>query len=356
LRDEWNELLQASASNCLFLTWEWLFTWWKHFSEDRRLHLVTVRCDGELIAIAPLALRPSRFRRLLPFSALEFLGMGSVGSDYLDIPIRQGKEKIALDALAEYLADHKFVMELSRVNRGTAQASALASELKQFGWAAVDAPVESCPFIDLSGHSWESYLASLGREHRYNVRRRLRNLAKQWRVRFDRVESERQRSEAMRQLTALHYLRWRERGSPGVFNSSALVAFHEELSRLALERGWLRLYVLSLDEEAAAAWYGFHYHGAFYFYQAGFDPRLSRHSVGLVAMGLAIKSAIEEGARVYDFLHGDERYKFLWARQEIQLTRWELSPPSARGALYRHMMELRWNIKKAFWSRLVSAS
>src|SRR2546427_4482076 len=42
LREEWNELLQASASNCLFLTWEWLYTWWKHLSEDRRLFIITV--------------------------------------------------------------------------------------------------------------------------------------------------------------------------------------------------------------------------------------------------------------------------------------------------------------------------
>ena len=38
------------ASDCgVFLTWEWLFTWWKHLSEDRRLSILTVRRGGELV-------------------------------------------------------------------------------------------------------------------------------------------------------------------------------------------------------------------------------------------------------------------------------------------------------------------
>src|SRR5262249_38093544 len=30
LRGEWTDLLAESAADCLFLTWEWLSTWWNH--------------------------------------------------------------------------------------------------------------------------------------------------------------------------------------------------------------------------------------------------------------------------------------------------------------------------------------
>ena len=53
LREEWEALLQASAANGLFLTWEWLATWWKHFSVERELFVLTARASGELMAIAP---------------------------------------------------------------------------------------------------------------------------------------------------------------------------------------------------------------------------------------------------------------------------------------------------------------
>ena len=48
LREEWSDLLEASASNCLFLTWEWLYTWWEHLGGGRRLCLLTVRRGGQL--------------------------------------------------------------------------------------------------------------------------------------------------------------------------------------------------------------------------------------------------------------------------------------------------------------------
>jgi len=355
LRNEWNELLASSASNCLFLTWEWLYTWWKHLSEDRWLRLITARRDGELVAIAPFVLRSRRWRRLLPFPALEFLGTGCVGSDYLDILIRRGQERAALAALAGSVADGKFMLELSRI-RSAAHASELALEVMQRGWASSRITTDVCPFIDLSGHDWESYLASLGRAHRYNLRRRLRNLEKRWELRFEPVWSEEQRAAAMRALVALHGRRWHARGSSGAFHTPALVAFHEELSRLALARGWLRLYVLRLDGKPAAALYGFLYNGVFYFYQSGFDPAFHQYSVGLVTMGLAIKSAIEEGANTYDFLRGNEPYKSLWTRTERELARVELYPPGERGALYRQIMELRCGIKKVVWRYLPSTS
>lgn len=348
LRQEWNELLRETSSHRLFLTWEWMYTWCRHLLEDRRLRLITVRCDGKLAAIAPLALRPSRFRRLLPFPALEFLGMGSVGSDYLDLLVRRGVEDDVLRVLSNYLTEHEFILDLSRVEAATAHSNALALQLRQRGWGAKTTPTDTCPLIDLSRHTWESYLAGLGSTHRYNFRRRLRSLEKQWRVRFEQARSEGQRAEFMRVLIALHRQRWRQRGCPGAFHTPALVAFHEELSRLALQQGWLRLYVLWLDDRPAAALYGFSYDGTFYFYQSGFDPTLGKHSVGLVLTGLAIRSAIEEGAQVYDFLRGDEPYKFLWAREERKLIRLELFPPCVRGRFFRQAMEVRHGIKKLF--------
>ena len=346
LRGEWADLLRASDAPRLFLTWEWMHTWCRHLLEDRRLHIVAVRCGGELAAIAPLAVRPSRLLRLLPFSALEFLGMGSVGSDYLDVVVRRGFEDEVQALLASYLSEHKFVLELCRVEAAGAQANGLARKLRQRNWHVRVATTDTCPLIDLSRHSWESYLNSLGSTHRYNFRRRLRGLEKQWRVRFEQVATEEQRVDAMRALIALHQKRWHQRGSPGAFHTAGLVAFHEELSRLALQQGWLRLYVLRLDDRPAAALYGFHYHGTFYFYQSGFDPALGKHSVGLVLMGLAIQSAIADGAKVYDFLRGDEPYKFLWAQGERRLVRLELFPPCARGRICQRTTELRWGIKK----------
>lgn len=345
LRSEWNELLEASASNCVFLTWEWMHTWWRHLREDRRLQLLAVRRGRQLVGIAPFALRPRRLKRLLPFPALEFLGTGSVGSDYLDVVALPGEERDVTSALADHLAQRKLMLELGQVRSTATRASGLALELGQRGWMLAREETDVCPFIDLSQHTWESYLATLGSAHRYNFQRRLKNLSKRFEVRFERAGSDERRREAMRLLIALHRERWRERGGTNAFHTAALVAFHEDLSRFALERGWLRLYLLLLDGNPAAALYGFRYGGDFHFYQSGFDLGYAKHSVGLVTMGLAIKSAVEERVARYDLLHGNEPYKYQWARAEHELVRLQLYPPRLRGALHRSAAGLRQRIK-----------
>src|SRR5882672_7647361 len=101
MREEWSDLLAESAADCLFLTWEWLTTWWRHLAGDRKLFVLAVRQRGRLLAIAPLVVRPAGISSVLPFPALEFMGTGSIGSDYLDVIIRRGHEAFAMKTVAE---------------------------------------------------------------------------------------------------------------------------------------------------------------------------------------------------------------------------------------------------------------
>ena len=347
MRDEWDRLLAESTADGMFLTWEWLATWWRHLSADHRLFLVAVRDGRELVALAPLAVRLPGLHSALPFPYLEFLGSGSVGSDYLDFIVRRGRERESLALLAETLAKLKLLLELDQVRDGSAAVFDLARLLSRRGWRTARETVNDCRYITLTGQTFESYLAGLGRAHRYNFRRRLRALQRRFEVRFDVVRTEDHRDQALDRLIALHGARWRERGVSNAFHTPAHIAFHRELSRLAGERGRLRLCQLDLDGVAVAALYGFRHRDVFSFYQSGFDPAYARHSVGLVIMGLAIKSAIEEGAREFDLLQGVERYKTLWAREERSLARVEIYPPLLRGSVFRGAVGLRRAAKRA---------
>lgn len=339
LRDEWDTLLETSASNCFFLTWEWLYPWWKHLSGDRTLRIVTLRSGGELVAIAPLASRPRRLARLVPFRSLEFIGADRVCSDYLDLIIKRGREPEALDALAKYLSREKLMIEMANVRR-TSLATQLTAELERHGWSRSEETIAVCPFTSLAGHSWQSYLASLGSEHRYNFRRRLKNVTRMAHMRFEEARSAAQAQHMLEELVALHNMRWRDRGGSDAFDAPDLIAFHEEVTQLALDRGWLRLYLLTLDGRAAAGLYGFQYNATFYFMQSGFDPAYRKQSVGLLAMGLAIKNAIEEGMDECDMLRGDEAYKFHWARERRELGRLDLYPPRLSALLYKRAQSM----------------
>jgi CelD/BcsL family acetyltransferase involved in cellulose biosynthesis len=51
-------------------------------------------------------------------------------------------------------------------------------------------------------------------------------------------------------------------------------------------------------------------------------------------MGLAIEAAIKDGAVEFDLLHGNEKYKSLWAKKQRDLVRMELYPPTPRVWMY----------------------
>ncbi|MGE5183250.1 MAG: GNAT family N-acetyltransferase, partial [Acidobacteriota bacterium] len=300
LAPAWNELVAASDADGLFSTWEWLATWWRHLGAGRRLRVCAVRSRGELIAIAPLALRPARLDRHPAFACLELLGAGEVGSDYLDVIVRRGREAEAIPALVDALAGETHVLSLGRLRTDACSVAALATQLAGRGWDVVERPDERSPFIAVGGRSFDDYLQGLGSSHRYAFRRRLRGLERAFSIELLRVRTEAERGPALATLIELHARRWDGRGRDEAFASPLLVAFHDEVTRLALARGWLRLYVLRLDGRPAAALYGFRYRDVFHYYQAGFDPAFAPHSVGLVMLGLVVRDAIGEGVTEID--------------------------------------------------------
>jgi len=342
LRSPWTHLLGKSAAESPFLTWEWLYPWWIHLHRGRALHLVTVRQGDELIGIAPLA----RVRGALPWlSRLEFLGTGYAGSDYLDLIVHHDYETEAVDEIAKALASESSALHLDHVPVGSL-ASRLLRPVSASGWSSMTTASGTCPVVSLAGHTWESYLASIGSAHRANFRRRLRGLTRQFDVRFDRVGTETERQTVLATLIDLHNRRWEKRGGSTAFPTDACRAFHDHATRLALECGRLRLYALRANDVTVATTYCFACGGKFYFYQGAFDERYREHSVGLVAMGLTIQAAIDEGAREFDMLYGDESYKWLWARETRQLERLEMFPAHIGGRLHHRTVEAERSMRR----------
>lgn len=335
LRKEWSELASASDSASIFLTWEWLYTWWRHLGAHLRPEIWTVRANGRLVGIAPFVSKGWEPRRLRFCRSSAFLGAplrsGNVGSDYLDVIVRRDCPD-ALGELTEALVRRGRVIDLAQVTSGSA-AEQIVTRLQDARWQLRAVEGGICPVVDLAGHTWESYLASRGREHRYGVQRKLRGLRKNFDVSFDAARTEDERRVALALLLDLHERRWRDKGTSDAFHTPGLRAFHEDFTRLALERGWLRLFVLRLSGAPAAAFYGLRYGTSFFFYQSGFDPAYSRHGVGVATMALSIEAAVGEGAQIFDMLHGEEEYKFHWSTRVRPLTRYSLYPPRPKGRL-----------------------
>jgi CelD/BcsL family acetyltransferase involved in cellulose biosynthesis len=158
LRTEWTELLASSSAESPFLTWEWLYSWWGHLRESRELAIVTVRDSNHLVAIAPFCAA----RRTMPFlRRWELMGTGLAGSDYLDVIVRRGFETQALRVVADTVRTHNVALHLRHL-KADSFLSTLMPPLTATGWTVRDIADGVCPYIPLDGHTWDSFLATLG--------------------------------------------------------------------------------------------------------------------------------------------------------------------------------------------------
>src|SRR5439155_11239501 len=184
-----------------------------------------------------------------------FLGTGLAGSDYLDVIVRRGHETESIRALAAYARLQKRALHLEHLPERSVTAKLIAP-LTESGWSIRELPNGVCPVIRLRGLTWDAYLATLGSSHRANVRRRLRSLERNFGMRFDAVTSDVPRAAALEALFAFHARRFASDGSTA-FRTPALRAFHHEVTCVAMNEGWLRLFTMSLEGRIAAVMYGF---------------------------------------------------------------------------------------------------
>ena len=156
-------------------------------------------------------------------------------------------------------------------------AARLAERLAADGWTASTAPDGVCPVIPLAG----PHVGLVSRHARLVAPRQRPPAAARRSSSSSRCASSGSRpsgraASALDALVGFHERRFEERGGSTAFCTPAVRAFQDEATRRALDRGWLRMYVLRLNGEIAAVMYGFIYDGRFYFYQHGFDDRYQR--------------------------------------------------------------------------------
>jgi CelD/BcsL family acetyltransferase involved in cellulose biosynthesis len=297
VRGDWARLAGASAN--VFSTWEWASTWWRAVGGNRPLLLFGCRADdGRLAAVLPLYLWSTR-----PLRIARFLGHGP--ADQLGPVCSPAERPLAAAALRAACADAGLGLLLAELlPAGEGWRPALGGRLLQS---------ERSPSLSLA-RDWETYLATRSANLRQQVRRRERRLVRNSSLRYRLAADPTRLEDDLSLLFALHARRW---GRGSAFERWE--PFHRQFARIALERGWLRLWFLELGGRPVAAWYGFRFGGVESYYQAGRDPGRSDESVGFVLLAHSIREAAADGMREYRFLRGGEMFKYRFADADAGL-------------------------------------
>ncbi|MEO8340974.1 MAG: GNAT family N-acetyltransferase, partial [Nitrospirota bacterium] len=309
LAQEWEQLLRTVPGHSLFLTWEWLYIWTKHYLGDSRLRVLVMRDNLErLVGLAPLYLRTTRAQGLIPFRELRFLGSDTVCSSYLDVIANEKQKRVVLQSLYRYLFHEARgewdVLTLSEIPAESSTIDLWNELFEEVGKVGEIINTTCCPVIRLPGDV-ETYRAGLGRNRRYTLQRKLTCLQGAGRMEYSRATSPAEVDPALDWLITLHQRRWSTGSSRGVFASERSKRFHRDIVQVLSERGRVSLDLLKLDDRPLAAIYGLIYQGVYYFYLPGFDSAaISKASPGLLLLHHRIEQAIRDGEHTVDLLQG----------------------------------------------------
>jgi CelD/BcsL family acetyltransferase involved in cellulose biosynthesis len=321
----WDSLLEeCREESTMYLTHEWLATRWWHLGEGQRLNLLLVEREGRVIGIVPLVRNEYR---LGPFKLDALESIGGTSCNYVGLVPPQERDEV-IAALLDYLKGNLhglgLILRLSLVPGDSQFLKALKSGLARLSreLAFEERLRTLAPYIELPS-SWEEYSGRLGGKRRRTMGRMLRKLEKeQGAVSFRRDDVASLEADLSR-FFELHQERWRAVGISGSFADPRVREFYREAARSFLNRGWLYFSSMSVDDRLVSAFYGCLFHRRLYFISSGRDVRYSRYSVGQLHQMQMIKEAIGQNLTEFDFLQGDEPYKFHWtgsARRYVRVT------------------------------------
>ncbi len=308
LQTEWNDLLAQSVTHVPFLRHEYLSAWWKHLGggewKNVELSIVTARENGKLIGIAPLFLAQYQNRQAL-------LLVGSIEiSDYLDLIARPADIERFTAGLLPYLTSSALpawdALDLYNILDSSPTLPALEKAAQSLGWKYCSEQLKHCPYIPLPG-DFETYLAGIDKKQRHEIRRKMRRVDENAAIcRWYFSEDPKTISadiDSFLTLMAMDH-------DKAQFLTPPMRKLMNEIVQCAFDNGCLKLAFLEIEGKKAAVYLNFDYLDRVWVYNSGLDWSFNEYSPGWVLLGYLLRWANENHRSEFDFMRGDEEYKY----------------------------------------------
>jgi CelD/BcsL family acetyltransferase involved in cellulose biosynthesis len=313
LADEWDKLVASGMTDTPFQTLAYQEAWWKHLRppDSELISVATRNINGGLVGIGCF---------FNAGGALHFNGCVEE-TDYLDLitPAEhaEGVWQATLDCLEAVEDPPWSSLELCNIPAASPTHSLLPAIAASRGYSVEEDVIEVCPIITLPD-SFDAYLEGLESKQRRELSRKLRRaegaevtttivgLADDLRAEVDSFLELLQRS-------AYEKRDWLNEGRRALFH---------DVAQAARDAGTLQLMFTAVEGRRAAALFNFDYKDRIWVYNSGLDPTaFSALSPGVVLTATAIEQAIKLGRQEFDFLRGDEEYKYRFGAVDTQIYR-----------------------------------
>jgi len=307
----WNRLVDEAGIEFPFVRHEWVRAIWDCFYQGADLYILLVLEQGRPIGIAPLLQERARMYGI-PVRRLR--AITNVYSERFDF-IFAGRPEECAAAVWAHLGEHARewdVLELPQLPAGCRILESLPRAERETRLLFGQWPSTDSPYVAVN-RSWETYFNSLKKGHRANVRRFQRHLEASAPVGVDVVVSNDRLDEDLEEAFSLEAVTWKDEGGTAIRCRADSRAFYRRTLHAAGERGWLRIYFLTLGAKRIAVRIALLFHNRVYMLKSGYDPQYAAYAPG----HLLCHKILDEAWRLHfdevDFLGNSERWKLAWS-------------------------------------------
>lgn len=315
LASEWQDLLARSVTNTPFSTQQWHKYWWQAYHPGD-LWVMTVRDDEDVLrGVSSMFIAETEQGR-----TLHFVGCEDV-TDYVDMLVDENHSDAVYDSLAAALLEQRDqfdAIDLCNIPAASPTYTQLSKLLTERGFDVATERQEVCPVIALPD-KFPAYIKSLDKKQGKDVVRKLRiadgpEASTQWYI----VDDSHDLDEKIAQFLELMASSHPEKAA--FLEDPQHVQFFKSIVPAAYEAGWLQLAFLEIAGDPVAAYVNFDYDNRILVYNSGLNPdKGAALSPGIVLLARLIDHAIDEGRAAFDFLRGDEIYKYRMGGKDTEV-------------------------------------
>jgi len=309
----WNVLTEKLEEGSVHSVFQWLHSWWCSYLDwpdvfpgSMDLLVVVIEDnDAESFGIAPLMVEANGECR-----TIRFLGEGV--SDFADFLVKGDRREFFRGLLS--ILEKEFSgaqVDLQQFPKNSRNYAPFLAALSEKEYAVRESVIEKCPFLSING-DWNAYYASVSKKHRYDASRCSRRLSEQGELvfrRFDLVEENK-----LELFSSINIQRQHSLNRLSLYENPFKNGFLRRVTKDLNNIGMMDAAALFLSDRMITYVYGFLYRNTHYYWNISFLPEYARYSPGKILLQNLIADSFERGYKEFDFMRGDEDYKFIWAR------------------------------------------
>lgn len=315
IKQEWLGL-QERANCSYFQSWGWIGIWLEQIATGLQPIVIKVWSGKDLIGIGLFVSKDIKrhqiiFSKAMFLNEYPFSGKNMV-IEYNGLLAEKGLEEVVYIKAIEHLSNSYSQVDefcFGAITKEHSLRTLKKHTIDNLNFIVNEQSISRQVDLEEVPPALDDFLTTLGKNSREQIRRSLRLYAESTPVILIEATCVEEALSFFDELKKFHTSRWISKGEKGSFANPIWEHFHRTLIQERFKAGEIQMLKISNSDDIAFL-FNYIWRGKVYVLQMGFHyTENKRFKPGYVAHAMAIVHNKAKGMAIYDFMHGESRYK-----------------------------------------------